>query len=55
MTENLKLKEYASKYADGDLDQDEYLRKTMDELIHQHPTAFWCRVMQERRINDPQW
>jgi hypothetical protein len=55
MSENLQLKEIAGEFAEGEIDQDEHLRRTMDELIYQHSCAFWCRVMEERRINDPQW
>ena len=52
MSENLQLKKYARQFAEGEIDQDKYLRLTMEELVYQHSTTFWCRVMEERRVND---
>jgi len=52
MTVNHQLKQIAVEFANDEIDQDEFIRRVLDELVYQHSTSFWCRVMEERRIND---
>ena len=48
MSENLALKKYAKQYVEGEIEQGEYLRKTLEEIAHGHSTTFWCKVIELR-------
>jgi hypothetical protein len=52
MSDNLQLKSIASAYADGEIDEAEFIRRVLDELAYQHSTSFWCKVMEMKDKHD---
>ena len=48
MSENLQLKKYAKQYVEGEIEQGEYIRKTLEEIAYAHSTSFWCKVIELR-------
>jgi len=52
MSENLQLKKYANQYANGEIDQAEFIYLVLEELAYQHSTSFWCKVMEMKDDHD---
>lgn len=52
MSDNLQLKKYAQQYVNDEIDEEEYIRKTLNELAYGHSTSFWCKVMEMREKHD---
>jgi len=48
MSENLQLKKYAKLYVEGEIEQGEYIKKTLEEIAYGHSTSFWCKVIELR-------
>ena len=52
MSENLQLKKIATEYAEGEIEESEFLRRIMEEIAYQHSTTFWCKVLEMKDKHD---